>query len=65
MNKEYIWYLDDLKKIVGVLQQNINSIKVQGSQIQKNIDNYESTQLVKYKESLWEKIKRRFGLGRK
>ena len=31
--------LDDLKKIVGVLQQSINSIKVQGSQIQKNIDN--------------------------
>ena len=31
--------LDDLKKIVGVLQQNINSNKVQGSQIQKNIDN--------------------------
>ena len=31
--------LDDLKKIISVLQQNINSIKAQGDQIQKNIDN--------------------------
>ena len=39
--------------------------EIDKTEINKNIDNYESTQLVKYKESLWEKIKRRFGLGRK
>lgn len=35
-------------------------------EIEENRDNTESqTQLVKYKESLWEKLKRRFGFGRK
>ena len=48
---------DMIKKILKEIHNTKN---------EENRDNTESqTQLVKYKESLWEKLKRRFGFGRK
>ena len=43
----------------------LNKYGKEKEEINQNKKKNESTQLVKYKESLWEKIKKRFGFGKK